>query len=386
MKKTARALRLFITIAIICSLWPTTATAALEGGTSAKAHMLQDLYAYQDVIDRLNEEYGYSMSFAPELFTRNHSYKSPQDFTISEFEKTLRRDIQEDIAVNLQTQMAVAALGDVKWENVPFTGKVYKAPPNVTYMSSPMLDMIYNDADPNISNLEAYNIEIKANEKTVSSIQPKLDPTKNVAFLIHSTISIPDVWRYKSVSGFSVLDVTGQYPRYYPTAMSHSYLDSYRTTSATFTCTHYNDSGVIINRNAKVYREFHASSDCFTNSPNYSIPKTYTNQTYNHINDFCMDQNCAGYAWNYDAPVNMISLGITYAKLNQCTSLSSLHQLVKDKSETYMSNKGITASRIVPNSNIYSNPDSISWTTWWFGDLLHSDFYRSTPSYYKITR
>lgn len=413
---------------------------------------VEEISAYQDIIDKLNEEYGYSMAFSPAVFSRNNTFESPTKSTLAEFEVELRKDIEEDMAVNAEAQEAIAALGDVKWESAPFTGNVYTAPANVSYMSSQVMDVVYEDAVSYISDarIAGSQAETRASDQTITSVQPKLDPTGNLAFLLNTTISIPSYWKYSSVSGFSILYVTGYYPIYYPTSMSYSYLDSTRTVAATFTCTRYNSSGVVINTNSSVYREFHASSDCFTNSPNYSISKTYTNKTYNLIDDYDTSQNCAGYAWNYDEFVGMDTLGISYTELNNCSSLSALRTLVKNKSETYMSNHGITANvissynssintstqyrvvmrvgyydtngngewdfsanpgsddwdyhwwmqlgdgtwadkrgsfptRIIPNSNIYSDPDNILWTLWSYGEAVYNDFYSSTPVYYKIT-
>lgn len=148
----------------------------------------------------------------------------------------------------------------------------------------------------------------------------------------------------------------------------------------------------------------------------------------------------------------MSELGITYAELNNCSSLADLCTLVKNKSEAYMSSHGISASvisaynstintstqyrvvmrvgyydnnnngvwdfgcnadsdvwdyhwwmqlgdgswadkrgafpsRIVPLSNIYTNPEVSSWR--WdlseYGETIYSSFYSSTPVYYKVT-
>lgn len=432
----------------------TTAFAAdyTDADSTAALITVEEISEYQEIIDKLNEEYGYSMTFSPAVFSRNNTFESPTKSTLAEFEAELRKDIEEDMAVNAEAQEAITALGNVKWESAPFTGNVYTAPTNVSYMSSQVMGVVYDDAVSYISDVRmaGSQAETRASDQTLTSVQPKLDPTGNLAFLLNTTISIPSYWKYSSVSGFSILYVTHNYPIYYPTSMSYSYLDSSRTVAATFTCTRYNSSGVVINTNSSVYREFHASSDCLTNSPNYSISKTYTNKTYTLIDHFDDSQNCAGYAWNCDEFVGMDVLGITYTELNNCSSLSALRTLVKNKSETYMSNHGITATvissynssintstqyrvvmrvgyydtnkngkwdfsvnpgfddwdyhwwmqlgdgtwadkrgsfptRIVPNSNIYSDPDNILWTYWYYGEILHNDFYNSTPVYYKIT-
>lgn len=413
---------------------------------------VEELSAYQDIIDKLNEEYGYSMFISPEAFLNDSTFESPTKSTLAKFEAELRKDIEEDMAVNTEAQEAISALGNINWESTPFTGNVYTAPANVSYMSSQVMDDVYEDAVSYITDarIAGSHAETRVSDQTITSVQPKLDPTGNLAFLLNTIISIPNYWKYSSVSGFSILFTTGNYPIYYPTSMSYSYLDSARTVVATFTCTHYNSSGVVVNTNSSVYRTFHASSDCFTNSPNYSISTTYTNKTYNLIDDYDSNQNCAGYAWNYDEFVDMDTLGISYTELNNCSSLSSLRTLVKNKSEAYMSNHGIAANvidsynssintstqyrvvmrvgyydtngngewdfssypgsddwdyhwwmqlgdgtwadkrghfptRIIPNSNIYSDPDNILWTLWSYGEAVYNDFYSSIPVYYKIT-
>ncbi len=52
---------------------------------------------------------------------------------------------------------------------------------------------------------------------------------------------------------------------------------------------------------------------------------------------------------------------------------------------TWADKRGTFPSRIIPNSNIYPNPDDILWSIWNFGEVEHVDFYSSTPVYYKIT-
>lgn len=455
MKNSYRSiLSMLLAFTMVClSILPTAYAADnIETEATAPSPTVAELAAYQDIIDKLNEEYGYSMAFAPAVFSRDNTFETPTRSTLAEFEAELRKDIEEDIAVNAEAKEAIAALGNVEWTSAPFTGNIYTVPANVSYLSSQVMDVVYEDAVSYISDAREAERQTKtrASDQTLTSVQPKLDPTGNLAFLLNTTISIPNYWKYASVSGFSFLYVTGYYPIYSPTAMSYSYLDSMRTVAATFTCTRYNESGVVINKNTSVYREFHATSDCITNSPNYTISKTYTNKTYNLIDHFDSNQNCAGYAWNHYKKVDMGTLGINYAELNKCSSLSALSKLVKDKSETYMSNHGITAnsissydtaintstqyrvvmrvgyydtngngkwdfsanpgsdtwdyhwwmqlgdgtwadkrgdwpSRIVPNSNIYSNPDTILWSLWSFGEVLYNDFYNSTPVYYKIT-
>lgn len=413
----------------------------------------QDVTAYEDILDRLNDEYGYSMYFSPEIFTRDSKFENPTKYSLSEFEASIRKEIEEDIAINLESQTAIAKLGTVKWESAPFEGKTYTIPANVSIYSSAVMNEAYESMEPYMtSSSEATTQDnTRSSDKTLSSVQPKIGPTGQVVFMLNTTISITSYWKYSSVSGFNYGFFEGAtYPIYLPTAMSYSYADSRRTVAANFTCTRYNASGVVINNNSSVYKEFHATSDCITNSPNYSIPKTYTNKTYNHISSDDFGQNCAGYAWNHRVFVNSAALGITNAEVNNCSSLNALRTLVKNKSESYMSSHGINAtvinsydstinpatqyrvvmrvgyydtngngrwdlsvnpggddwdyhwwmqlgdgswadkrgylpSRIVPNSNIYSNPDNILWTTWFYGEVNHNDFYNSTPVYYKIT-
>lgn len=307
----------------------------------------KDLIDYQKVIDTLNKEYGYSMSFAPEVFSRNSVYKAPTRLSIQEFEKELRADIEADIVVNNETKKAIELLGEnVKWEEVPFSGNSYTLPINATYYNSQIVDEIEQDAIEFQRELENNTTIVKSSTQTVSSTQPRRDPTGNIAFLINSTISIPSYWKYNSINSFSYMTIGNGKAKYIPTSMSRSLIDAARTCAATFTCKYYNSSGVLVNSNSSVYKEFYAGGDCITNSPNYTISKTQTNKSYKHISNFTAAQNCAGYAWNHNAFVSMDSLGITWAQVNNCSSLSSLRSLVKTKSESYMSSHGITANVI----------------------------------------
>lgn len=441
---------LFLTIVMLLSISNTVFAAEQNSNESLKTLSTSDLSRYQDVINNLNEEYGYSMSFAPEVFSRSNSYESPTKLTIAEFETQLRKDIEADIAINNETKAAVAALGEnAEWETVPYLGKSYNVPVNVSYSNSQVTEEIKTDVISFQNDIENKEVSTRSSSQTITSVEPRLDPTGNVAFLLNTTIYTPTYWRFNGVSSFSYMTIYSG-ARYIPTAVSRSYIDSSRTIAATFTCKYYNASGVLVNSNSSVYREFYASGDCITNWPNYTISKTQTNKTYKLIDDFTNSQNCAGYAWNHNSFVGMDSLGITWSQLNNCSSLSALRSLVKSKSENYMSNHSIAAtvisayntsintssqyrvvmrvgyndangngewdfsvnpgyddwdyhwwmqlgdgswadkrggfpSRIIPNSNNYTNPDNILWTTYNFGSSVISDFYNSTPVYYKIT-
>lgn len=410
------------------------------------------LTEYQEIIDKLNEEYGYSMTFSPDVFSRNSAFDPLAEYSLLEFEAELRKEIEDDIAVDNEARAAVAALEGAEWEDVPFTGHTYTIPTNVSYMSSQVLDIVCQDAVSFIADARTMDNQIgyRATDKTLTSVLPRLDPTGNVVFFLNAKISTSNYWKFSSVTGFAYGFPTNAREGYYPQSMSRSYLDSLRTVAATFTCTHYSASGVVINSNVSVYREFYASGDCFTNSPDYTIPKTYTNKTYKQIENIDGSMNCAGYAWNYSDFVDMGSLGISYDDLNNCSSLSALRSLVKNKSESFMSNHNIRAieinsydtsinpstqyrvvmrvgyddtnrngkwdfspypgydsfdyhwwmqlgdgtwadkrgylpTRIIPNSTMYSNPESLSWSMYYYGELQINNFYNSTPVYYKIT-
>ena len=306
-----------------------------------------DLIDYQKVINDLNKEYGYSMSFSPEVFSKNNTYKNPTKLSIQEFEKELRADIEADIAVNNETKKAVEALGkNVGWEDVPFTGKSYSLPVNATYYNSQIVSEIERDAIDFHDQIENKASSIKASSMTVTSTQPRKDPTGNIAFLLNSKISVTTYWKYGSINSFSYMNIGNGKAKYIPTSMSRKLLDSARTCAVTFTCKYYNSNGVLVNNNSSVYKEFYAAGDCITNYPNYTISKTKTNKIYKHISGFSNAQNCAGYAWNYKSFVDMTSLGITLDQLNKCSNLSSLRSLVKSKSENYMRKHNISANEI----------------------------------------
>lgn len=419
------------------------------------ANTTKALSDYQKIIDKLNEEYGYSMTLSSAIFSKDNSFEVPTKSTLAEFEAQLRKDIESDIAVNNKTKAAIAALGsDVQWEVVPYLGKSYKIPVNVSYRSMQVVDSLYADAISHQMSTFSFREDIESSmesksstSQTITSIQAELDPSGNVAFVMTSTISIPSYWRYTNVNSFSYLEL-GNGEQYIPIDVSRSYLDSSRTVAATFICEHYNRYGVLINPSSSVYVEFSATGDCLTNWPNYTISKTYTNKTYEHIDYFDDTRNCAAYAWGYNGSVG--ALGITQADLNGCSGLNEFRTMVKEGSEEFMDSHGINATqitsysssintstqyrivmrvgyndingngrwdfsanpgydfcdyhwwmqlgdgtwadkrgdfptRIVPNTNIYSDPDLILWTYWEWGNPVFSDFYNSTPVYYKVT-
>ena len=52
----------------------------------------QDVTAYEDILDRLNDEYGYSMYFSPEIFTRGSKFENPTKYSLSEFEASIKAE------------------------------------------------------------------------------------------------------------------------------------------------------------------------------------------------------------------------------------------------------------------------------------------------------
>lgn len=341
----------------------------------------QDISAYQSVLDKLNSEYNYSMTFDPALFSRNSTSKSLTGMSLEEFEATLRAEIEADIAVNNETAASVAALGDVEWTPIPYLGKSYELPVNVSCMNSQVAASLYLDSisfrnDVCERNADEVNsISNVTADKTITSIQPRQDPTGNSALLLTADISVNDNWLYSNVQSFSYMRfMNGAY--YMPTSASCSLIDSKRTATTTFTCNYYSETGVLISSNSSIYREFNTTGDCITNWPNYTIPKSVTNQTYRLIDSFDGTQNCAGYAWNYSSYVDMPSLGITYNALNICSNLTQLRSLVKTQSETFMFTHGINASvisaydtaintstqyRVVMRVGYYDNNDNGTW-------------------------
>lgn len=374
----------------------------------------QEVSAYQSVLDKLNREYNYSMTFTPTLFPRNSTFKSLTSMSLEEFEATLRAEIEADIAVNNETAASIAALGDVEWTPIPYLGKSYELPVNVSYMNSQVGASLYLDSISFRNDIyernatEVNSISNVTADKTITSIQPRQDPTENSAFLLTADISVNGNWLYSNVQSFSYLRFkNGAY--YVPTNASYSLIDGKRTAATTFTCSFYSATGVLINSNSSIHREFHTTGDCITNCPNYTIPKSVTNQTYRLIDSFDGTQNCAGYAWNYSGFVDMPSLGITYNALNKCSNLTQLRSLVKTQSETFMSNHGINARvisaydtaintstqyRVVMRVGYYdnnnngkwdfsANPGSDDWDYhWWIqlGDGSWADKRGSLPS------
>ena len=408
---------------------------------------------YQGVIDRLNEEYGYNMQFDFNAYASEKKFNSPLNISIEEFEANLRRDIEKDIEVNQETKTVLATIGEkAVWEDLFFSGNTYKLPVNVSYMSKNYLGEIISSESFSKDLISQVDFnDNKSTDKTLSSIQPKKDPTGNIAILINSTISIDSYWSYTNVASYSNLIINDSYPRYVSHGIaSRTYRSSNRQVTVVFNCNYYNENGVLVNSNSSVSLTYTATGDCITNSPNYTINTDETNKTYNHISNFDSTKNCAGYAWQYNAFVGMSELGITYSNLANCSNLNQLRTLVKNKSESYMLSHSITAteissynssinpttqyrvvmrvgyyddngngvwdlgvgpdkdswdyhwwmqlgdgswadkrggfpSRIIHNTNLYADPDTILWSTWDFGEPLHNEFYSSTPVYYKIT-
>lgn len=430
---------------------------------SADTLSAQNVSSYQEVLDKLNEEYQYSMTFDSAMLSRGNAYGTLTDMSLEEFETMLRAEIASDIAVNQATAEANAALGDdVEWEPIPYLGKSYELPVNVSYLNSQVVENLHTDIVSFKEDLQKYGNDLsegdtsdaadaRATAKTITSIQPRQDPTGNVAFLLNADITVNSNWLYSNYNSFSYM-LLGNGERYVPTSASRSFLDHNRTIAITFTCNHYSASGVLISSNSSVRCEFHTTGDCITNWPNYTISKNVTDQTYRLIDEFDTTQNCAGYAWNYDGFVSMSSLGITYTMLNNCSNLSQLRSLVKSRSQSFMSSHGIVASeisaydtsintatqyrvvmrvgyydengngkwdfgvnagsdswdyhwwiqlgdgswadkrgsfpsRIIPLSNIYTNPEVSGWrwTMLNFGEIEHEAFYNSESVYYKIT-
>lgn len=291
-----RATCLLLAAILLFGISNTAFAAKQTGNETAQPLTASDLSDYQDVIDRLNEEYGYSMSFAPEVFSRNNTFESPTNLSVKEFETQLRKDIELDIKVNNEAKAAIESLGsDVDWETAPYLGKSYEIPVNASPLSSQLIGEIQSDAISLKKDLEDNTDSAESTSKTVSSIQATRDPTGNIAFLINVDIDIPTYWKYDKVNSFSDMRIKSG-PGYTPESLSYTYRDSRRTLAATFTCTYHNTRGVLVNASSSIFREYVASGDCITNWPNYTIPKTKTNKTYNLIDDFTNTQNCAGYA------------------------------------------------------------------------------------------
>ena len=145
---------------------------------------VQDLSDYQTVIDKLNEEYGYSMYFDPVLFSGESNYKNPLESTLAEFEATLREEIEDYIRVNAESAKAIAALGDVEWLSVPYKAQYWEAPLlHTCNLIEP--DEIYENFDSqdeksdNSNTIVSYALETDdkdINDKTVTSVQARLDP------------------------------------------------------------------------------------------------------------------------------------------------------------------------------------------------------------------
>lgn len=98
------------------------ADGAASGNTiTASVAADHDAYApYQAIIDKLNEEYGFSMSIAYEEIEKGRC-RSPLTIGLDEYERSLRQSIEECIRFNEETTKILAQLGDLRWEKGELT-------------------------------------------------------------------------------------------------------------------------------------------------------------------------------------------------------------------------------------------------------------------------
>ncbi len=136
-----------------------------------------NLSPYQDVLDKLNDEYNYSMFFSPDL-SCDDICDSPLNYSLEEYESTLRELIEFDIKVNQESLKQIESIGDVEWSPVPFSGKTYYVPVNLSYPNARLLEGEEIVETPSIGT-SPNNRDVL---KTVSAIQPRLDPTNKIAF------------------------------------------------------------------------------------------------------------------------------------------------------------------------------------------------------------
>ncbi len=325
-------------------------TASIDTGNDAFA-------PYQAIIDKLNEEYGFSMSIAYEEIEKGRC-RSPLTIGLEDYERSLRQSIEESIRFNAETKEKLSQFGDIKWEKGELTECSITLPPSGSYFDSVLDPSVIIDST-SFSSAAGSQVAGTKSADTVTSIQARKDPSGNYAFVMQSDMTISPTWRYygtPSFSYFQIANVTNN-SYYIPQSVSYSKTDSLRTCAVTYTCTHYDGSGVILEVNVPVCRDYNATSDCITNWPNYSIPHTITNKSYNKI-DYCTNQiNCAGYAWGYNDFVDRIKLVISFYELNSCSNISELLTLVKNKSNAFMSAHGINATEIA-NYNSTIDPSS----------------------------
>lgn len=139
MNSIKKLVALFISLIVMCvSL--TISAFALESTVNDES--INQKSSYQDVLDRLNEEYGYSMTLSQDAFEKNASFKNPTTESLSEFERTLRESIEFDISVNRSTKDTLDKLGYDGWEPVPYLGKSYNLPVNASYMNSSFVNTL----------------------------------------------------------------------------------------------------------------------------------------------------------------------------------------------------------------------------------------------------
>ncbi len=472
-----RFISLFLVAFVLSGLFCSNAYASNKSNTRYDKDTpitRENLWEYQLVLDKLNEEYGFSAQFAPELFTNPERFISPFEFTLEEYEADLRKEFESIIKEEQESKERIAALGDVEWKELPMSGFYYLLKDNVNprsyytmsninapseYIELPedlYTIVVYDEElyaqylkNNGLDNSDSANIQSQAKatseSKTISSIQSRYDPDGNAEYRLNSTIKTTPNWYYASVQGITPI-YTSSSNVYILTRSEYTIIDGGRTVSVTLYCNYYNSKGSLSKRDCVLNREYHVAGDCFTNSPNYTIETVETNKTYNHISDYTNSQNCAGYAWGYPAYVTGSTLGLTVSELSSCSTSNDILDLVRSKSESYMSQHGIVQrrignytarinastsyrvvlrtgyidinnnghwdtndifdyhwwmqlgdgswadkrggypSRIIPNSNITQNPDLLLWSIYDDqGGTLYSDFYNSTPQYYVIT-
>ncbi len=422
---------------------------------------------YQAVLDKLNEEYDTFSYFLPEMFIPGNVSRPLASATLEEYENDIRRGFELGIQENKRAEEArknrpasetvVYSFIDIKPEDVFITPYGSEVKNEQKSIQRPSIISIYEDAEiitsENLNNRELtnstedYENQVTVDrscQKPIDGAQVKTDTFNNTLLLLNTTINSDSYWKYESIDGFGYYILDPSYNRSVPIDCTERTISiDKKTASASFRCIQISMYGSEYPNEVIIERSFPVAGDCDTNSPDYSISHTVSNQNYYHVSSMNTSFHCDGYAlkyyylinrnWSsvlqyahttdelldavqtefeefmddqriiyfelgaYNSTINpstyyRVALRVGYLDLNgngqfdYGNDLFDYHWMVQLGDGTWADKRGDLPSRIVPNSNMILNPENISWDLYEFGTLLCPQFYDSDVIVYAIAR
>lgn len=186
--------------------------------------------SYQEILDKLNKEYGTNVHFATENERSELGIKDV-DITVSleEFESQMRKDIEASIKANEDALNKSKRLNSVKIEESG-SGICGKA-------------------------------SFSSNPKSSSTVTQSKDVAGATAYL-SATVNNSSYWYYSSISSVWTTYLAGynSTPAFVATAYNYSLIDARRTCAVSLYGYTIGNWGVIIDNNAYRYVEFRAGS------------------------------------------------------------------------------------------------------------------------------